>query len=329
MYEPRFVNRVPELENLHKLATRGSALPIFLYGPEGCGKTRLLKEFVKKFNGISIYVDALEKEKLDKALLTNPAIGELRKLMQDLVSKFTGPVGAFLVDKLMPIVENIVTKTTIEDKPLVIIVDDVVRAIGIEKIEWYIKWLYELGKKLVEDYRPSSILIIATTSEGQSLDLVLRHTYASIRLLWNLHKDALDELARELGVPHEVSIDELWHVTGGNPRILIEIAHDYAWNINAWLSMLKKKLLKIIISIKSKGLENELKLVIKDPDAIYHYPSQKMEELYKILVEENLIIYKYIPTITEKEIEEDPELGIGKYYAWQIPAYRDIISNIL
>jgi len=329
MSEPRFINRVEELKALEKLATSITTLPIYLYGPEGCGKTRLLKEFIKRFNGIAVYIDALEGESIEKALITNPVIKELREFAKEVLPGISGTIGAYLANKITSILEKVSTKISIKDKPLLIAVDDVTRAIGLSKIEWYVKWLYELIKKLWEDYKPKSILIIATTSEGQSLDLILRHTYASTRLIWNLDQKAFNELIQELNPPNQAAIEDLWRVIGGNPRALIEIAYNYKWNIDTWLNVLKRKLTKTLITIRSRNLVKELKYVIENPDTIHDKPSPKMEELYKLLIEENLFIYKYMPTLNGGEIPKDPNLGIGKYYAWQIPAYRQILKELL
>ena len=329
MSEPRFINRVEELKALEKLATSITTLPIYLYGPEGCGKTRLLKEFIKRFNGIAVYIDALEGESIEKALITNPVIKELREFAKEVLPGISGTIGAYLANKITSILEKVSTKISIKDKPLLIAVDDVTRAIGLSKIEWYVKWLYELIKKLWEDYKPKSILIIATTSEGQSLDLILRHTYASTRLIWNLDQKAFNELIQELNPPNQAAIEDLWRVIGGNPRALIEIAYNYKWNIDTWLNVLKRKLAKTLITIRSRNLVKELKYVIENPDTIHDKPSPKMEELYKLLIEENLFIYKYMPTLNGGEIPKDPNLGIGKYYAWQIPAYRQILKELL
>ncbi len=329
MSEPRFINRVEELKALEKLATSITTLPIYLYGPEGCGKTRLLKEFIKRFNGIAVYIDALEGESIEKALITNPVIKELREFAKEVLPGISSTIGAYLANKIASILEKVSTKISIKDKPLLIAVDDVTRAIGLSKIEWYVKWLYELIKKLWEDYKPKSILIIATTSEGQSLDLILRHTYASTRLIWNLDQKAFNELIQELNPPNQAAIEDLWRVIGGNPRALIEIAYNYKWNIDTWLNVLKRKLTKTLITIRSRNLVKELKYVIENPDTIHDKPSPKMEELYKLLIEENLFIYKYMPTLNGGEIPKDPNLGIGKYYAWQIPAYSQILKELL
>jgi len=325
--ELKFVNREEELKTLHELANKGTTLPIYLYGPEGCGKTRLLKEFIKKVNGVALYIDALEGEDPEKALLTTP-LNILTDIVKDLIKEVAKPVGQYLCLSLWKILKHIETKLQIRGKPLIIAVDDITRAIGLSKVEWYTKWLYELIKKLQEDYRPSSILIIATTSEGKSLDLVMRHTYTHINLVWNLDKEAHQELIQQLKPPKNIDPEQLWYYTGGNPRATIDIAENN-WNIDSWIQKIEAKLRPLIRTIRSLNLTNELQKLIEDPDNIEKQPSQKMEQLYTILVEANLFMYKGFRTINGKHIPKNPELGIGEYYAWQIPAYKHALEQLL
>jgi len=49
----RFVDRVAELSVLQGFAGRGAGVSIYLYGPEGCGKSKtwLLRELVSRLEG--------------------------------------------------------------------------------------------------------------------------------------------------------------------------------------------------------------------------------------------------------------------------------------
>ena len=329
LYPVKFINREVELKELQKFAERGVVIPLYIYGPEGCGKTRLLREFVKRAHGIAIYIDALERKKIDKALLTNEVLGEVKTFFKEFIKETHVPLGTYLANKIFTLLERIHIKVTIKGKPLIVAVDDVVQALGLDEIERYIKWLYELIGKVYDEYNPSSVLIIATTSEGLSLHRISRHTYTEPRLLWNLNHDAFIELSSELKSPNSKITDEVWRFTAGNPRALISIAYMYEWNIKSWLEHLKERLRPIISEIKQQGLDKELRYLLEDPDSPWSKTSEGMLCLYNLLIENNLFMYTGYKTLANTRLKPEPELGIGKYYAWQLPAYRYVLEELL
>ena len=329
VYIVPFVDRSEELRALGKLSSRGLTKPLYLYGPEGCGKTRLLKEFISLFNGVGIYVDALEEEDIELALGFSKILGSLTPFIKELVSGYTGSIGRILAEKISDILGRVLTKLGLKGSRVVVVVDDVVRAIGIDRVEWYVKWLYELVWKIMDKYDVDSILVVVTTSEGSSLDIVMRHTHSHIKLLWNLDEEGFRELALKLKPPSINTIQDAWDATGGNPRALIELAMDYDWNLNKWLNTLKHRLLGVVEKTRHKGLTKELEMVVEDIDSIYQNPSKKMLELRKLLIEENLVLNKYMETLAGRELATNKDLGIGKYYAWQLPAYKEILKEIL
>ena len=105
-----------------------------------------------------------------------------------------------------------------EGRYVLIAVDDVVRSMGIGNIEWYIKWLYEYMQRFMSEYRPRSVAVMATTSEGESLRLLSRHNYLITRLIWNLDEESFRELYEDLNPPSWLDFDEVWSMQGGNPR---------------------------------------------------------------------------------------------------------------
>lgn len=80
----RFVDRKAEITALLSLAEQGSGVPIYLYGPEGCGKTRLLREFAEKLKKrrdyLVAYIDALEEHDPSQAVVGSE---DLRRLLLD------------------------------------------------------------------------------------------------------------------------------------------------------------------------------------------------------------------------------------------------------
>lgn len=335
--EPMFVNRTVELKSLKELAYRGASSVLYIYGPEGCGKTRLLKEFVKKFDGVGIYIDALEEESVSEAIVLSPTLKPVREFIVTLTYQITGPVGKWLSMKIFTLIDKIVVRAKVRDEHLTIIVDDVIRALGVDNVERYMKWLYEAIHKINESYKPRSVLIIASTSEGYSLTRVMRHSYNVINLIWNLNREAYKDLVKQLKPPNKEAEDRVWELTGGNPRRVIEIATIFRWDIDRWRNQLKLLMRDIANLIRAKNLTKETLQLIEDPDILNKNPTLKIRESYTLLIEHNLMMYSgaiQLTSWTEKDrdkwkLKPDRNLGIGEYYAWQIPAYRWILHELL
>jgi len=49
---------------------------------------------------------------------------------------------------------------------VIIAIDDVVRAVGLEQIDRYVKWLYELLWRVREECSLRAVSFVVTTSEG-------------------------------------------------------------------------------------------------------------------------------------------------------------------
>lgn len=328
----RFVDRIPEIKNLEEFSKYPRPEPLYIYGPEGCGKTRLLKEYVKIFKGIGIYIDALEESNIERSLLISPSLEKLESIITTFIETINRPIGKTLATLFIQLLNEISKKVRLKEENILIAIDDITRAIGLNKIDWYVKWLYETISKISEKYEPKTVTIIATTSEGISLRRIVKHRHAMIRLLWNLEFDHFKELSREL--KREISEDfiyDLWNYTGGNPGRLIEIALQYRWKLKTWYEELKKRLetSRVITKIKVRKLISQLEETLKDPDTLYYNPTEKLLKLYDILEEQNLMINITPTLLSERKLEANLELGIGKHYAWQMPAYKKALEELI
>lgn len=88
----RFVDREDELRRLHNLLERGYPLPLVVYGPEGCGKTALLRRFIayasKLESVFAAYIDALEASDTRRAL--EGTLDGLWDLVEEVASALPG-----------------------------------------------------------------------------------------------------------------------------------------------------------------------------------------------------------------------------------------------
>ncbi len=326
----KFIDRLGELSALNQLAERGAGVPIFVYGPEGCGKTRLLKEFLSPLASdsefVTVYVDALETQDLARGIY---GTRDVVKLILDYASSLKGPIGVLLAYATTRIMSRI-EKSIVKNKHVVIVVDDIVKSLGLDKVEIYMKNLLKLVEYDLAERDPESILVIATTSEGLSLDTVMLHpTWTSTRLVWNLDYRGARELIEAIGFPGDY-IDDAWALTGGNPRALIQVASIYNWNLDLWVRDVYSKIRHMLLEDPEfSGMSKELIAIAEDPDVISRNPSGNVVKAHKLARKYNLIIYKATLTLTGDYLNPNPELGIGEYYAWQLPVYPRIIKEML
>ncbi|MEM1545323.1 MAG: ATP-binding protein [Candidatus Methanomethylicia archaeon] len=339
MIEIPFMDRIDEFRVLKSFVEHTPATPLYIYGPEGCGKTRLLKEFTNRLGrladgkAVSVYIDALEGREIGKAILTPRFSSDILEVAYEVVKELQIPLGSALAKSISLFISRIFNKIyrrKLEGYSVFIAVDDVVKAIGLDDVERYVKWLYELQWKIMEEYKLNSLLFIVTTSEGESLDLVSRHRHSYIRFIWNLPIGDFEKLVQYLNPPESVSPDYLWRLFGGNPGRLIELATTYRWCIEDWLNTLEYHTVRRAVEeIIGRGLKDSLKDAIEDSDVFSLRVTPQTLELRNILIKHNLIIYKPNKSIADKEIPPDLELGIGKYWAWQIPAYKILLEKLL
>jgi len=311
----RFVDREAEIRYLLEIAVRGTVFPLAIYGPEGCGKTALLKRIAREVsewsNFVVLYVDALEHFDIKRALFSSHR--ELVEIASSLVSI---PIGESLARLLMRIVSIFAERVSLRSRSVVILIDDVYRAIGLENVDRYTKSLYEWVTHLHEEYGAANVAMILTTSEGVSKRELFRHRYVSVEMLWNLSRKGFEELIEQLEPPPSVDVEELWTLVGGNPRALIDLAR-LGWDSKRWLETIRRRVEYLVHDLDIE----RLRALVEDPDSDWS-TAHMLEEL-------NLMIYVVRGALTQNMPSPDPALGIGRYWAWQLPAYRTIVEKIV
>jgi len=116
---------------------------------------------------------------VSRALHTSRGLEMIVEIASAIAERFTGVgIGRALAENVVSLLERVAARRRLEGRYVVLVVDDVVRAVGVERVELYVKWLYESLWKLYEEYRPRAISIVVTTSEGESLERVMRHRHA-------------------------------------------------------------------------------------------------------------------------------------------------------
>jgi len=158
--------------------------------------------------------------------------------------------------------------------------------------------LYEWIGYLHEKFDVNRVLFIITTSEGIFKRILSRHTYVHIYMTWNLPREGFERLVKEIKAP--LNCDELWKLTGGNPRALIEIAQ-FNWNLDKWINYLtERRILPALHNIEKTKLES----LIEDPDSDWEI-AVKLEER-GIMIELSHTLVLGLP------LKKSIELGISK-----------------
>ncbi len=300
------------LEKIKKYNT----LPLIIYGPEGCGKTTLLKYLLYRLDKIdytTIYINALAENPLDILYVnrvdSSTLIGEVASLMEL-------PFAKLLSTILSKVVEMLWRRFRGFGKGLVIVIDDVYKAIGLENVERYTKLVYEWITWKFPRYHIDNLLIIITTSEGVSKRILSRHSYLRIVMIWNLDFKGYSEFIEQLN--KEIDPWRLYRVVGGNPRLTIELM-EYNWNIELLKRVYKERIIDVIKSLKIS--KEKLRLLIEDPDSDSE-TAYKLEDIgFMIrLLREDMLGEK--PSVLK-------EIGVGREWAWQTPLYRDIVRELV
>jgi energy-coupling factor transporter ATP-binding protein EcfA2 len=322
--EVEFADRDRGIRHVYELAEKGTRFPVVVFGPEGCGKTAWLRqatEILKENNFDVIYVDPLRKE---YAAYTD--VKEVVDRISDVVADVTGYSPVKLVDVVL-LLGNILIKRW-RRKRVALLVDEVFQSIGIERAEIYTKMLLNLIEHPPGDYE--KIVAVVTTSEGVSRGRISRHLWADVRPMWNISKKGFEELYEELP-SSKPSFEDVWRLAGGNPRVL-ELLHQLSWSAEkAVEKIVEVKKLRAFVALLSDDERAWLCEAIENPDTLF--TRERMQLLNK-LVELNLVVDD-VPSrdpdlwVDEPPPEKDPELGIGRYVAWQTPLHREAVKKAL
>jgi len=320
--EVEFVNRERAVEQIYSFGERGTRFPIVVFGPEGCGKSAWLKQAVEIFReqGFEvIYTDFIHRE-----FIVHTNIKDVTERLIEIASEVTGSTIFKLADTIISLAKDLLRKW--RKKKIALLIDEVFQAIGLDKAEVYVKSLLNLIEYPPESYE--NIVIIVATSEGLSRWRISRHLWALTMPMWNMSKKGFEELYEKIPKP-KPSFEEIWRLTGGNPRIL-SMLFESMWNANTITSILveEKRLTQSFVN----RWRNVLEKAVEDPDILWNFDAS--EEPVKELIERNLVVYFLRERSPELWIDQpppdkDPELGVGRHVAWQTPLHREAVRKAL
>ena len=322
-----FVDRDRALSQIREIAKEGTRLPLIVYGPEGCGKTALFKQAWKVLEeyGYEVVYTSPLSEGESEVLGYTPSIGDV---VREVLRLFPDPYSR-VVDVAIAVAGRVLR--VLRRPRLAILMDDVFQAVGLERAERLVKTLLNLIEYPPGDYE--SIVALVSSSEGVTRGRVGRHSWAEMRILWNMGRDGFKELYDRIPAP-KPPFEEVWRAAGGNPRLLGRL-YEAGWNLDRvvdWIVRVRG-LRELVKSLSGREVE-VLREAINDPDVIFERLGEpEAQRLREKLVESNLVVEVWGRNewswIDEPPPEVDRELGIGRYYAWQTPLHRNAVERVL
>ncbi|MEM1637570.1 MAG: ATP-binding protein [Pyrobaculum sp.] len=329
--EVEFVDRETAIRQFEELAEEGTRFPIVIYGPEGCGKSALLKQAVEvlKERGYSVtYVSPLAREE-ERLLYTEDLKDFVKEIVREAARRLPNPLNdvSALIDIAVEALYRVVKRG--RNRKIAVLADDVFQAIGLDKAEQLVKSFLNMIE--YPSVRYEKIVIVVASSEGVTRRKVGRHSWALIRAMWNMPREGFRRLY-DLLPGEKPPFDEVWRWTGGNPRYL-ELLHKAGWDAEKVVKDLAaERGVGDLVGSLPEGRE-VLRKALDDPDVLLEEMS-RAETLVNRLIELNLVAriteyreeYLWVDTPPP---ERDFELGIGKYYAWQTPLHREAVRRAL
>jgi len=319
-----FVDRERAIEQIEELGEKGTWRVFVVYGPEGCGKTALLRQAAEiledEFGYSVIYVNPLA-EKAEEILAFTSSI---RDIVKEVLGLFPEPYSR-IVDVAVSIASYVVKR--LPKSRVAVLMDDIFQAVGLDKAEAYVKTLLNLIEWPPAEYE--RIVVLVTSSEGVTRIRVGRHRWAELLAMWNMPREGFRELYELLPEP-KPPLEDVWRLTGGNPKALEELYREN-WSADRVANkiILSRGVTYAFVSKWGRRLEE----AVEDPDSLWRGAGEA-EKLVEELVERNLIVFHLPPReegywMDEAPPEREPELGVGRYVAWQTPLHREAVRRAL
>ena len=155
-----------------------------------------------------------------------------------------------------------------------------------------------------------------------------RYLWVNLTPIWSMSRKGFEELYEKIS-ESKPSFEDVWRLTGGNPRILKLLYENYWSSENIIAKLIEWKKLSPSFINKWRSV---LEKAIEDPDVLWSF--DVVEEPVKEFVERNLIVYFLSERnsklwVDEPLTEKDLEIGVGKYIAWQTSLHREAVKKAL
>jgi Archaeal ATPase. len=348
-----FRDRNREIEGFFTNVTKYRGVSL-IYGPRGAGKSTLakvLEEEVKEvegFNDLVFVRYTFEEETIRETQVRVPGLGidilrELEDAANVNVSMDPITLGIKLI-KPVTVLARALRNHSLRDKRVIVVYDDIDRFL--RKYGGY-EMLEAVANKIPDIIREHDVWVKAlfTVSDQAAVNVVRRlggKGGMRVYLLWNLPRQAFVEVINEVAEltgAKDVNSELLWNLLGGNMREF-ETLVGYGWDYRRWIE--RQAIMRVIDTFRTyqeeqglSGINDVLaRLIEKGKAAASSYglgeftgQPDAVEGFFNLL-RENTMIYLGLPGL-EALSEMPSEPWIGKYFAYQIPAYYWVIKAMV